>query len=407
MIKQLKFLVLCAIYYLRFIVRFFPRNNTLWAFGAIGGFRDNPKYMFFDVVEHHQEIKAIWISHKRKEVQFLKNKGIPVCYWISLKGLYYALRAGVYVVDHSTSNINRLLEGGSYYVNLWHGCGIKRIRWQNQNYYIKEFHLKDASEMRTSFKFKILNYEVLGHRPDFLLAPSTIQKKEFFAPMMDIPEDRCVVGGYPRSRLMIEGKDVAIDFIKKYEPYESLDFVTKLSRYRKSYIYMPTWRNDDTDFIEQAGINWQQLNNVLKEKNELFVLKLHPFTELNLDILLQYSNICLYPKNSDVYTILPFIDCLITDYSSIYTDFLTMDKEIILFVFDYEEYLKGSYDLFDYEKYYIGKRANSFSQLLKIMGSGEDCHVPVEQRNFLMEFFWDNNESTTDIIEEIKKRISI
>lgn len=385
----------------------FPRKKSLWAFGATDGLRDNPKYLFFDVIEHHPEITAIWISKNRKDVAFLRNLRMSAYYWISLKGLWYSLRAGVYVVDHSTPSINRFLDSGTFYVNLWHGCGIKRVRWQNPDYYVKKYQLKDASEMKSSFRFKVITFVTLGNRPDLCLAPSTTQLKEFFAPMMDISEDKCVVGVYPRSQLMIEGKDSAMNFIKKYEPKETLEFVTMLSKYRKTYIYMPTWRNDGRDFIEQAGIDWQRLNDVMRENNELFILKLHPFTKLNLEMLSRYSNICVYPKSSDVYTVLPFIDCLITDYSSIYTDFLMMNKEVILFVFDYNEYVKGSYDLLEYDKYYVGKRAFDFDQLIALMKSGEDCHVPKEQYDFLMSFYWDSNLHRIDIAEEIKKRIGL
>ena len=386
-------------------IRCFPRKTNLWVFGALGGFRDNPKYLFYEVVEKHPEIIPIWEAKNKQDCKYLKSQGLHAYYRYSLKGLYHAIRAKVYIVDHSTSDINRFLDGGAYYVNLWHGSSVKRVRWQNTEYFVKTFNLKSESKMRTSFWFKMRNYGVLFKKPDLCLAPSTIQLKDFFAPMMDIPEANCFVGVYPRSRLMIEGKDAAMDFIKKHEPSEAMEFVERLQSYRKTYIYMPTWRNDGRDFIEQAGINWHRLNDVMKETNSLFILKLHPFTKLNCDSLSQYGNICLYPKNSDVYTVLPFIDCLITDYSSIYTDFLMMNKEIILFIFDHDDYWKRSDELADYNKYYLGKRVFDFNQLLETMQSGEDCHVPQNQYNSLMNFFWDNNQHDVDIAEVIKKRI--
>ena len=389
------------------VLKYFPRKKSRWAFGASGGFKDNPKYLFYEVVENHPEIHPVWISQNKQDCKYLTKQGMPAYYWLSLKGLYYSLTAGVYIVDHSTPSINRFLEGGAFYVNLWHGASVKRVRWQSPDYYVKEFHLKDASEMRTSFLFKIRTYVTLFHKIDLCLAPSSSLLKEFFAPMMDIPESNCFVGVYPRSRLMIEGKESAMNFIKKYEPTETMDFVKKIQSFSKTYIYMPTWRNNNQDFIKQAGIDWQQLNEAMKASNSLFILKLHPFTKINFEGLSQYSNIIQYPKKSDVYTVLPFIDCLITDYSSIYTDFLTMNKEIILYVFDYDEYVKGECELPGFDKYYIGKRANNFNQLLEIMKSGDDCHVPKEKYDFLMDYFWDHNRNKIDIAEEIKRRIGI
>lgn len=394
-------------YLISSVLKILPRKKNLWVFGATGGFRDNPKYLFYDVIEKHPEIQPVWITHNRQDLKLLRAQGLPIYYWSSLKGLFYSLTARVYIVDHSTPSINRYLRGGAFYVNLWHGSSVKRVRWQNPDYYVKEYHLKDASEMRTSFIFKMLTYVTLFDKINLLLAPSTIQLKEFFAPMMDVSEENCVVGIYPRSRIMIKGKEAAMDFIEKYEPEETTVFVDKLQGYKNTYIYMPTWRNNGRDFIEQADIDWQKLNDVMRNTGSLFVLKLHPFTKLNIEGLSKYSNICLYPKNSDVYTILPFIDCLITDYSSIYTDFLMMNKEIILFTFDYDEYVEGSYELSEFDKYFVGKRANDFNELLDTILTGEDCHVPQEHYDRLMEFYWDNNRHDIDIAEEIKKRIGL
>ena len=311
----------------------------------------------------------------------------------------------VAICDHSLGDINRHLTGGIYYVNLWHGASVKRVRWQAPDDFVRRFNLRNKDDMRTSFRFKMLMYQTLFRVPDLCLAPSTIQAKEFFAPMMDIPLERCIVGVYPRSKFLIRGKDEAIQFIKEHEPKETIDFVNRLKSFKKSYIYMPTWRNDGSDFIKQAKIDWEILNDTLCQKNELLVVKMHPFSQIDISELAQYSNIAVYPNESDIYTVLPFIDTLITDYSSIYTDFLIMNKEIILFVFDYDKYVRNSYELERYDYYFIGTRATSFSQLLDIIRTGEDCHVPTDHYKRLMDYFWDNNRHEIDIVEEIERRI--
>lgn len=387
------------------IIKWLPRNKSKWVYGAFGGFRDNPKYLYYQTIEQHPEIRPIWIAQNKKDVEYIQKQGSEAYYYYSIKGLYHILTAKVAICDHSLGDINRHLTGGIYYVNLWHGASVKRVRWQAPDDYIRRFHLKSKEEMRTSFRFKMLMYQVLFRTPDLCLAPSTIEAKDYFAEMMDIPLEHCLVGVYPRSQFLINGKEAALEFIKKREPQDTLDFVNGLKSYNKTYIYMPTWRNDGSNFIEQASINWKQLNDVLQQKNELFVLKLHPFTHMDVSAILDYSNIAVYPTVSDIYTVLPFIDCLITDYSSIYTDFLMMNKEIILFVFDYDKYIKGSYDLENYDYYFVGKRAASFTKLLDVIKSGEDCHVPKEHYQRLMDYFWDNNRNKIDIVEEIKRRV--
>lgn len=403
----LSFSLKLFLYTIRGIVRIIPRSNYKWVFGANSGFRDNPKYLYLSTKENHPEIRAIWIAKKKTTAKYLNDKGYEAYHWSSLKGLFHVATSKVLISDHSTADINQFLAEGSYYVNLWHGASVKRARWQALDTFVRAYGAKNKQELFKSLRFRVTEYPVLFRTNDLCLAPSSSLKQEFFAQMMNMPEEDCVVGVYPRSKLLIEGKEAALDFIKRYEDETTLNFVSDLQNYQKVYIYMPTWRSDSHDFIAQAGIDWHSLNEVMQEKNELFILKLHPFTKLNLEKLSQLNHIQVYPPDSDIYAVLPFIDCLITDYSSIYTDFLTMNKEIILFVFDYEEYVKNSSELYDYDKYYIGKRAYSFTELLEIIKSGEDCHVPNEKYDFLMDYFWDGNRCNIDIVDVIKKRIGI
>lgn len=389
------------------ILQYMPRDKHKWVYGANGGFRDNPKYLFLYAINEHSEIDSIWIGQNKSDICYLRSQGLNAYYWLSLKGLYHTLTAGVAICDHQLGNINTYLLGGAYYVNLWHGSSVKRVRWQNSDVYVKKYQLRNKEEMRTSFVFRMMLYQALFKKPDFCLAPSAIQAKVFFAPMMDMPLENCVVGVFPRSRLLIEGKKKALEFIRENEDNETLNFVEGLNKFHKTYIYMPTWRNTKNDFIAASGIKWEKLNEVLRKRKELLILKLHPFTKLNLDKISKFSNLMIYPRNSDVYTVLPFIDCLITDYSSIYSDFLMMNKEIILFVFDYEEYVNNSNDLGDYDRYFVGKCAYNFNQLLHVIESGEDCHIPQEKYHDLMDFFWSNNQYQIDIVEEIKKRIGL
>lgn len=403
---MLKPLLRILFFYTKDMVRLAPRIKRKWVFGSATGFSDNSKYLFLRVLDKNPEIRAIWVSKKKEVVKELLSRHYEAYYWLSLKGMYHVLTSKVIISDHSVGNINQFLSEGAFFVNLWHGSSVKRVRWQAPELFMRQYHLKSIEEMRTSLWFKINTYNVMFRTADLCLAPSTIQAREFFAPMMNIPLENVIVAVYPRSQLLIGGKNIAKDFIKKYESKHTLDFVNELEHYNKVYIYMPTWRNDGRDFIQQASINWDLLNELMEKRNELFVLKLHPFTKLDMTSISHYNHIRLYPTGCDLYTILPFTDCLITDYSSIYTDFLTMNKEVILFVFDYNEYVHGSYELSEYDKYFQGKRAFNFDQLLQIINNGEDCHVPQNEYHELMDFFWDNNESRTDIVEEIKKRIS-
>lgn len=67
----------------------------------------------------------------------------------------------------------------------------------------------------------------------------------------------------------------------------------------------------------------------------------------------------------DPYPILDKVDILVTDYSSIYFDFLLKDKPIIFFDYDYEEYISESRKLyFNYDEFTPGKRVKTMYELM-------------------------------------------
>ena len=102
----------------------------------------------------------------------------------------------------------------------------------------------------------------------------------------------------------------------------------------------------------------------------------------------QYSHIYFIDNKCDIYPILPFTDILITDYSSIYADYILMeDKGVILYMFDLEEYQRMIFSLMDYEKI-LGTYAYTFTELLEIIIKKEDCGI--RGRKVILYKWWGN-----------------
>ncbi len=67
----------------------------------------------------------------------------------------------------------------------------------------------------------------------------------------------------------------------------------------------------------------------------------------------------------DIYTVLNEFDCLITDYSSIYFDFLLTDKPIIFAPFDFKWYISNDRELyFDYKKVTPGPTCSNWKEVI-------------------------------------------
>ena len=132
--------------------------------------------------------------------------------------------------------------------------------------------------------------------------------------------------GYPRCDLFFLDKNGLDKHIQKYES-KLVNIITELKGFEKTYIYMPTWR--DYDFFEESKFNFIKLNSTLQELNSCFLLKLHPATKINLSEKAKLRNIKLFDNDIDIYPLLPYTDCLITDYSSVSFDAFYRGSNIV------------------------------------------------------------------------------
>ena len=377
-----------------------PRNKKKWLLGDVMGFSGNTKYYLPELLEKNKEFgyDIIWITHDRELMPSISRMGVKVHYWLTLKAIYHCLTAGVYLVTDCTKDINPYLSGKACYVTLWHGVGLKGEGRLSKKYQ------SVPEQKRDNFYHKVLFFYWIHRKPDLCLTTSDFQMRNFFMPMFDLPEEHFLLGMYPRNKMFFQPREKIKSFVRNYYPEEQLAFMDALDAFGKKYIYMPTWRVDGRDFIKHSGIDFDRLNEVLAARNSLLILKLHSKTKLDVRALEKCTNIILMDKKLDVYPILPFTDCLITDYSSIYSDYLLLDKGIIIFDFDKDEYISKDRDLlFDFDEYTPAARAHDFNELLDLIEGGADCRLDSEARRKVMDIYWGARDNPLDIFEEIRK----
>lgn len=359
-----------------------PRKKNKWIFGSNMGFSNNSKYLLLYMVQNKYDNKqCYWIGDKQSVNEARREGYIAYERW-SLSGIYHALTGSVYIFVSYVSDINIYCSGCAKRINLWHGIGIKNIErkistgptaklFQSKNPLVRLKHLE------------------LFKKPDFFLSTSPMMTKHF-AECFGINESQCIEFLYPRCELFFWKPEKLHNLINK-DANASL-LLEKINSSNYTYLYMPTWRDTGNDFFESAGLNLEKINSILKRKNELLILKLHPATK----ILIKTENlthIVLVNSKIDIYPILPFTNCLITDYSSIYYDYILMkDKSVILFPFDYESYIKNDRDLaFDYNEYTKGIIVKNYDELLDVLKSGIIYNPSNKDIENIRNLFWDNN----------------
>lgn len=373
-----------------------PRNKKIWCFGS--KFGGNAKYLFVNLNSRKKQKgeKYVWIGDE--DVVKVRDLGFKAYKRWSLKGLWYSLRAGAYLYNSYPSNINSYAFGCAKRVNLWHGIALKCIDRQIKvGPMVKIYQSKGL--------INELRYLTFRLRPDVVLSTSPLVT-DIFSEAFGVPKSNCIEGVYPRCELFLSPISKVDDFVERYENNATKDLIRRMKQYDYTYIYMPTFRDSGDDFLHNCSFDYEQINEAMAKHNRCFIIKLHPDSKIQLTK--EYSNIILVDKDVDIYPVLPYSHCLVTDFSSIYFDYLLLNgKQIILFVPDFNDYISKSRELlFEYDDVMKGKKAENFAQLKDLLDEDEPCFV-IEGLDKVKKQFWDYQYPTIDdLANAIKNRIN-
>lgn len=344
----------------------FGRNKKIWIFGSWRGnkYSDNSKSLFEYVVKNEKDIYPIWITKNKVVFQELTRKKYPVLMNNSLKAIYYMLRAGF-----STGTLSATTDsfGAKWYLAyaiktlyLTHGMPSKHAGYD-------EPRMKKKKEL-------IGGKRSLPIRIYFMLFPQkdpqkqhSISTSNFFVPFLEsallIPAKNILVTGTPR-----------LDALFSTERNEYISDIREQFPTAKIIIYMPTFRDSydgGTSFkpFEQFGFNKKRFIDILEQKNYVFLNKGHYWDGLLSEE--EYSDRFINVIDSpllDIYDIIKDVDILMTDYSSIYFDFLPLMKPVILTPFDFSTFTKNNRaQYYDYFKELPSIKACDWSSVCEML----------------------------------------
>lgn len=387
--KTLAYIICYLIYPFSFLV---PRSKRQLVFGSYrGSFSDNSKYLYLYTLTYLKDKQVSWLSVNRKTVKHLRSLGLPAYWVLSPIGAWKALRAQYWFVSAYTSDIMYCLSGNATVVNLWHGVGLKYCEFNITNGPLADRYVKQT------FKERFYHPESF-RRPDYVLSSTECQTR-MMSTAFRVPVERCMELGYPRNAILMQPKEHVLSFVDRYEPKETRQLIDKCTQFDKVYIYMPTWRDSQKNVFAQQ-MDLRKLSKVLKRQNALLLLKPHPNTIV--DNIFEADNIVLVERTVDVYGVLPFTDVLITDYSSILYDYILMPhKNVILYLYDYEEYVQERDFYYPFDENVVGKQVSTFADLMNVMDT-QDYQMDEQDRQCILDRFWGETikmDSCKEILE--------
>lgn len=286
----------------------------------------------------------------------------------------------------NTKDIPSVTNVNNKWIAFWYQCRSKFIfySYRNDGYRkIKSYRNQKIIDTTHGTPLKKIGYLDKTSSPlikyedtfDFIICQSNFGKK-IIKDAFGATEQQCLLTGLPRN-----------DELFKENGFKIFEEI----HYSKLVIWMPTWRQGSgvTDIIDSevqfpilTSDNIGTMDEFLTSQNILLIIKPHPYQKNNLIFHNHFTNIkiidneYLFNKGITLYELLGQSDALLTDYSSVYFDYLLLDRPIGFTSVDYDSYNQNrGFVVNDPEKIMPGDHIHNFESLivfLKKISSNQD-----------------------------------
>jgi CDP-glycerol glycerophosphotransferase (TagB/SpsB family) len=235
---------------------------------------------------------------------------------------YKYLATSKYLISNSTFGYFFEKRPEQVYINTWHGVPTKYMGYEHT--------IERVENSR-------------GPARNYLMADYLISANRFMTDVMyrraykadGLFEGKILETGYPRS-------DSIIHADTEYVSQKLNDIGIKTDK--KIILYAPTWKGNlynqlDYDVAEFKS-TVRKLSESINGENYRIYLRVHYFL---YKILAKDAELepLLIPFTIDTNELLSVVDVLISDYSSIFFDFITTNKPIVFYMPDLEQYSSG------------------------------------------------------------------
>lgn len=305
---------------------------------------DNSRYLF-EYMRKKEDFNSILFTANKNLYRELKEK-FPnqVVFALSVKGFFLFLRSKHVILSYG----NSAAVFAPYYLHeKW-----KNIIYLGHGTPMKKFGLQAPAWRKYGKARQMQKYS-------YMVGSSQLEKIIHAA---GFNMDMCNVWatGLPRNDYLLQAENKNAELLSKY-PF--LD--------HRVILYAPTWREDGhkTQFFPFEDFDAQKLSDFL-EKNDAYLLIRGHKEDIKRKTISKnkdFSSVERVIKADqdyfdDVYQLLPFVDLLITDYSSLWIDYLLLDRPIVFLPYDLEEYKQYKGFFIDFEEHTPGAKADTFKE---------------------------------------------
>lgn len=326
-----------------FISLFSKRDKKLIVFCAMHceTFDSNSKFLFLHFLNKHPEYTVKFVINddlrRQKLIEQFGNHFIDTR---TKEGKKIAIKAGAWVVSWLDLPIGGLfLNFRRFVLHLGHGTPLKGLGMtEKDGKLIKKLYYKFNT---TNLTYSLAASEWLS---------------SIISACMGYSKKHIIISGQPRNDALF------------FPPAT----IPEISSKNFNILYAPTWRQyAEVKLFPFDDFDLNKLSSFLIQNNIHIFIRMHPAYEASVSKeLLNTKNISLFQasKYPEIMDYLNCFDSLITDYSSIYLDYMLLERPIIFLPYDFDEYKNSVGFTMNYFENTPGKKPKSFSEFLSLLG---------------------------------------
>lgn len=359
-----------------------------------GRFIDNTKYFFIHATAgSRRDLRVVHVSERVDVVSDLSERGFQSILYPSLRAVWFMVRCGNVVVDSIEwhQKYRFFLLSRARVIQLWHGVGFKRIeleKWRNEadgKGLVSKAWLLWPRLARRLMSGRIPQY-------DAVVTTSRFYRDNVFSTAFRARH--VIVTGYPRNDFSIRHD---LDWINV-----DIGVRDSIARWtstgRKIVLVAPTYRDSRATPLHLDEERIQKLEDFCETHGFELIFKFHPYERGAA--LMQRAHLHILSAHSDIYPLLPSIHAMVTDYSSIYMDFLQFNRPIHFLTPDLEEYCaKDRGFQFDYNEMTPGPKHRNWDSLLEALLEDDPSWAMTRRRLFLQAFDGNCVGATNKLLE--------
>lgn len=346
------------------------KNRIIFTSGN-DSFDYNAKYLFQYFLQQQETKRNCYfvINSSDKRGELITSYGDYFIETESIKGIMFALLSYTWITSAGLPVYRPLLSRRRKIFNIWHGMPLKKICLSDNNFsIIKRLYFK------LIFSY---NYSYLFITSDFFRA--------FYREAFAVSDDKIVIQGQARNDLLFETNSRERFLKQNYGIIDAKNIV----------LYAPTHRKGkEVKLFPFDGFDMVDFNNYLKTNNTYILLRSHKYD--SEDSIQEMSNIrfCNQDIVEDISSILNIFDGVITDYSSIFIDYILLERPILFVPYDLEEYRKSIGFYFEYDETLPGTRCYTQEDFYTFLNSLHT--LPEEEIEKLKMNNWKYNLTKSD-----------